>query len=79
MHRLLLLLLAIPVRCASPYDLERAPPIRDVQVIPEVDDSFIKRIPARIGSPEQDIVIMPWACVANLPTDSYSLLTETES
>ncbi|KAH6867716.1 aspartic peptidase domain-containing protein [Thelonectria olida] len=61
MHRLLLLLLAIPVRCASPYDLERAPPIRDVQVIPEVDDSFIKRIPARIGSPEQDIVIMPWA------------------
>ncbi|KAM5343232.1 hypothetical protein ACJ41O_014198 [Fusarium nematophilum] len=67
MHLLLCcLLLAIPAKCASPCDAEPlALPIRDVQVIPEVEGSFIKGIPAKIGSPEQDVVLLPWAELNN--------------
>lgn len=35
-------------------------PITDVQVDPKVADSFIKGIPAQIGNPPQNIVLMPW-------------------
>ncbi|KAI1088798.1 acid protease [Rostrohypoxylon terebratum] len=35
-------------------------PIRDVQVIPENPSSFMQGIPATIGTPPQDIVLLPW-------------------
>jgi hypothetical protein len=36
-------------------------PIRDVQVLSDVKDSFMKGIAAKVGSPEQDVVLLPWA------------------
>ena len=38
-------------------------PIKDVQVNSTVPDSLMKGIPARIGTPEQDIVLLPWPYV----------------
>lgn len=46
----------------SPCDSEPLVlPIKDVQVHPDIDDSFMKGIPAKIGNPPQNIVLMPWA------------------
>lgn len=36
-------------------------PIEDVRVLPDVEDSYMRGIPAKIGSPAQDIVLLPWA------------------
>ena len=36
-------------------------PIKDVQVRADVPNSLMRGIPAKIGSPEQDIVLLPWA------------------
>ncbi|KAF4976241.1 hypothetical protein FZEAL_7063 [Fusarium zealandicum] len=50
------------VRCASPCDTTPLSlPIRDVQVDPQIDDSFMRGIPATVGTPAHDIVLLPWA------------------
>lgn len=36
-------------------------PIQDVQVDPNVPDSYMRGIPAKLGTPSQDIVMLPWA------------------
>ncbi|KAH7171161.1 aspartic peptidase domain-containing protein [Dactylonectria macrodidyma] len=52
----------IPVRAASICDAEPLVlTIQDVQVLPDVRDSYMKGIAAQIGSPSQDIVLLPWA------------------
>ncbi|EXJ81473.1 hypothetical protein A1O3_07765 [Capronia epimyces CBS 606.96] len=52
---------------ASSCELEPlVSPIKDVQVNKPVLDSFMKGIPAKIGTPEQDIVLMPWAELNNI-------------
>lgn len=57
-----LLFLLIPVRAASICDAEPLVlTIQDVQVLPDVQDSYMKGIAAQIGSPAQDIVLLPWA------------------
>jgi hypothetical protein len=62
MRRLLPLLLLASVTCASPCDTEPLSlPIRDVQILPNVKNSLMTGIPAKIGSPEQNIVLLPWA------------------
>lgn len=51
----------ISLTVASPCDDEPLSfPIKDVQVDPNVTNSFIKGIPAQIGNPPQDVVLMPW-------------------
>lgn len=59
---MLWLFLLIPVRAASICDAEPLVlTIQDVQVLPDVQDSYMKGIAAQIGSPVQDIVLLPWA------------------
>ncbi|KAL0932282.1 uncharacterized protein CTRU02_213235 [Colletotrichum truncatum] len=36
-------------------------PIQDVQVDPKTPNSFMRGIPAKVGTPPQDIVMLPWA------------------
>lgn len=38
-------------------------PIKDVQVNSTVPDSLMKGIPAKVGSPEQDVLFLPWPSV----------------
>ena len=40
-----------------------AVPIKDVQVLASIPDSFMRGIPATIGTPEQNIVLAPWPFV----------------
>ncbi|GKT45017.1 uncharacterized protein ColSpa_05198 [Colletotrichum spaethianum] len=40
-------------------------PIQDVQVDPDIPNSFMRGIPAKIGTPAQDIVMLPWAELNN--------------
>ncbi|KAI1104485.1 acid protease [Jackrogersella minutella] len=40
-------------------------PIRDVQVVSDIPDSFMKGIAATIGTPPQDIVLLPWPDLNN--------------
>lgn len=42
-------------------------PIRDVQVLPNVSDSFMKGIALSVGTPPQDIVLLPWPSVTPSP------------
>lgn len=35
--------------------------LTDVQVLPDVEGSFMRGIPAKIDEPAQDIVMLPWA------------------
>ncbi|GKU08597.1 unnamed protein product [Fusarium langsethiae] len=66
MRRLLSLLFAVAVNCASHCDTEPLfLPIRDVQVLPNVEKSFMKGIPATIGEPSQNIVLLPWVELNN--------------
>lgn len=41
-------------------------PIRDVQVLSDVEDSYMKGIAAKVGTPSQDIVLLPWAYVTTI-------------
>lgn len=46
------------VNCdASPVSL----PIEDLQVVPDISGSFMVGLRATVGSPSQDIVMLPWA------------------
>ncbi|KAM7211719.1 Aspartic peptidase domain containing protein [Rhypophila decipiens] len=49
--------------CVSATPL--ALPITDIQVLPSISDSVMKGIPARIGTPPQDIVLLPGAELNN--------------
>ncbi|KAF5655264.1 hypothetical protein FCIRC_13909 [Fusarium circinatum] len=40
-------------------------PLQDVQVLPDVPSSFMRGIPAKIGTPPQDLVLLPWADLNN--------------
>ncbi|KAF5230538.1 hypothetical protein FANTH_13785 [Fusarium anthophilum] len=40
-------------------------PLQDVQVLPDVANSFMKGIPAKIGTPPQNLVLLPWADLNN--------------
>nr|XP_036577380.1 uncharacterized protein CTRU02_12613 [Colletotrichum truncatum]KAF6784351.1 hypothetical protein CTRU02_12613 [Colletotrichum truncatum] len=40
-------------------------PIQDVQVDPKTPNSFMRGIPAKVGTPPQDIVMLPWAELNN--------------
>ncbi|KAI0885840.1 acid protease [Annulohypoxylon maeteangense] len=40
----------------SPFQV----PIRDVQVLPDIPNSFMKGIAATVGEPPQNIVLLPW-------------------
>lgn len=42
-------------------------PIEDVQVIPDVEGSFTYGISASIGTPPQNIVVLPWSYVFSRP------------
>ncbi|KAI1380999.1 acid protease [Hypoxylon crocopeplum] len=47
---------ATPCEEIKPFQL----PIRDVQVLPDIPNSFMKGIAATIGTPPQEIVLLPW-------------------
>ncbi|KAH6977349.1 aspartic peptidase domain-containing protein [Ilyonectria sp. MPI-CAGE-AT-0026] len=67
---MLWLFLLIPARAASICDAEPLVlAIQDVQVLPNVQDSYMKGIAAQIGSPAQDIVLLPWAELNNTWND----------
>jgi hypothetical protein len=36
-------------------------PIQDTQVLPDVEGSYMFGIRAQVGSPAQDVLMMPWA------------------
>ncbi|RSL57000.1 hypothetical protein CEP51_014314 [Fusarium floridanum] len=62
----LLLLLVVPASCSSSCDTEPLSlPIRDVQVLPNVEKSLMKGIPTKLGSPTQNVVLLPWAELNN--------------
>ncbi|AEO71934.1 uncharacterized protein THITE_2148504 [Thermothielavioides terrestris NRRL 8126] len=50
-----------PNKTASPL----AVPIRDTQVDPSIANSTMRGIPAKIGTPPQDIVMIPWPDLNN--------------
>lgn len=45
-----------PCRDIAPIQL----PVTDIQVLPDVPDSFMRGIAAKLGTPSQDIVMLPW-------------------
>ncbi|KAH8819858.1 aspartic peptidase domain-containing protein [Xylogone sp. PMI_703] len=40
-------------------------PLKDVQVLPDIENSLMRGIPAKVGTPSQDIVVLPWAELNN--------------
>ncbi|KAH7182013.1 aspartic peptidase domain-containing protein [Fusarium sp. MPI-SDFR-AT-0072] len=65
MYRFLLTLL-LRKAFASSCDAEPLVlPLQDVQVLLDVSDSFMKGIPAEIGTPPQNLVLLPWADLNN--------------
>ncbi|KAF5538497.1 hypothetical protein FMEXI_9366 [Fusarium mexicanum] len=66
MHRFLLTLVFLREAFASSCDAEPLVlPLQDVQVLPDVANSFMKGIPAKIGTPPQNVVLLPWADLNN--------------
>ncbi|KAI9166491.1 hypothetical protein HJFPF1_02593 [Paramyrothecium foliicola] len=41
---------------AEPIEL----PIRDIQVLPDIKDSLMKGVAAKVGTPPQNLVLLPW-------------------
>lgn len=71
MHRFLLTLPFLREAIASSCDAEPLVlHLRDVQVLPDVPNSFMKGIPAEIGTPPQNLVLLPWTYV----TDSINTI-----
>ena len=54
---------ALHVRATRGSGAPIALPITDVQVVPSISDSLMKGIPAKIGTPPQNIVLLPWSWV----------------
>ncbi|KAI1018512.1 hypothetical protein LB503_005641 [Fusarium chuoi] len=66
MYRFLLTFLFVRRALTSSCDAEPLVlPLQDVQVLPDVADSFMKGIPAKIGTPPQNLVLLPWADLNN--------------
>ncbi|KAF5022906.1 hypothetical protein F66182_5025 [Fusarium sp. NRRL 66182] len=68
MRRLFPFLLILPVRCASPPSCNAEPlalPLGDVQVLPEVRESYIRGISTQVGTPPQNLVLLPSAELNN--------------
>ncbi|KAK5096491.1 hypothetical protein LTR70_001665 [Exophiala xenobiotica] len=42
-------------------------PIKDVLVDSSIENSYVIGIPASVGTPEQDVVLLPWASVLGTP------------
>ena len=66
----LLLLLQLPpwataLECESDAARPIALPLRDVLVDSGISDSYMRGIPAKVGTPPQDIVMLPWAELNN--------------
>ncbi|KAK7990241.1 hypothetical protein PG990_014521 [Apiospora arundinis] len=40
-------------------------PLKDIQVLPKVKGSYMRGIPVKVGTPPQDLVVMPWAELNN--------------
>ncbi|CAJ2503101.1 Uu.00g104950.m01.CDS01 [Anthostomella pinea] len=58
------LLVTSPVIATSCDDIRPLQlPIKDIQVLPKIPDSFMRGIQASIGTPPQDIVVLPWPSV----------------
>ncbi|OTA70140.1 acid protease [Hypoxylon sp. EC38] len=51
----------MPCNEVNPFQL----PIRDVQVLPDIPDSFMKGIAATVGTPPQNIVVLAWPDLNN--------------
>ncbi|KAH6950765.1 aspartic peptidase domain-containing protein [Fusarium avenaceum] len=66
MIRFLPILLFLREAIASSCDAEPLVlPIRSVQVYPDIKDSYMIGIPAEIGTPPQNLVLLPWADLNN--------------
>lgn len=64
MYRFLLTFLFVQKALTSSCDAEPLVlQLQDVQVLPDVANSFMKGIPAKIGTPPQNLVLLPWAYV----------------
>lgn len=50
-----------PVSAAGRDSTPISTPIQDVQVLPEIQGSFMTGLRAQFGSPAQDISLLPWA------------------
>ncbi|KAH8666479.1 aspartic peptidase domain-containing protein [Xylariales sp. PMI_506] len=51
-------------------------PLKDIQVLPDIANSFMRGIPVTIGSPPQDIVVLPWAELNNTWLYDYDSLCD---
>ncbi|KAG4279220.1 hypothetical protein FPRO04_05761 [Fusarium proliferatum] len=66
MYRFLLTFLFVQKALTSSCDAEPLVlQLQDVQVLPDVANSFMKGIPAKIGTPPQNLVLLPWADLNN--------------
>ncbi|KAG9506647.1 hypothetical protein J7337_000180 [Fusarium musae] len=66
MYNLLFTLLFVREAFSSSCDAEPLVlPLQDVQVLSDVPNSFVKGIPAKIGTPSQTLVLLPWADLNN--------------
>ncbi|KAM0193010.1 hypothetical protein ACHAPI_007959 [Fusarium lateritium] len=66
MYRFLATLLFLREASASSCDAEPLVlPIRSVQVYPDIKDSYMIGIPAEVGTPPQNLVLLPWADLNN--------------
>lgn len=45
--------------CSSPQVLNL--PLRDIQVVPDIEDSYMRGIALKAGNPAQSLVVLPWA------------------
>jgi hypothetical protein len=45
--------------CGSPQVVSL--PLRDIQVLPDIKDSYMRGIALKAGNPAQDLVVLPWA------------------
>ncbi|KAF5871175.1 uncharacterized protein Bfra_007689 [Botrytis fragariae] len=52
-------------------------PLKDVQVLPDIGDSYIRGIPIKFGDPAQHTVILPWAELNNAWLYDYDALCDT--
>lgn len=67
MRRVLPVVLFMQGALASSCDAEPLVlPIRDIQVLSENKESYMRGIAAQVGTPPQNLVLLPWAYVQYL-------------
>lgn len=54
------ILLPLPVDAAECAGKAFALPLKDVLVDPNIENSYVMGIPATVGTPEQNVVLLPW-------------------